>query len=1108
MKFFASKRTQRLTNFALAALLVLSTMTASVPFLFSNKADAAPGVSYTTPALSTSDWTVDRSVPSGGWSVDTSANQRVILNVNQLHANTSAPFYQTEGVSKALSTGTDSIKADLYVAADWSTKPSLRVGLWGVAQDTGNTGPSYPIIEYVNLGGYIGWRVWNANDGTWTNVVATTNVGGQNTVEIVSNFNTGNYDFYVNNSKVYSYSADGYTTFTNMIFNNYNAATGDASGNYSVIWKNIATGSLPKVAACSATNTYETVNLNNWNLGDTRATGHNQLVPNGLHVWTEGATSTDKAAGYFATNFALQDAGVPAINFASTSGGTPGLQMAVDFDNNGATDGILVGESVYGNDWWLSNSAAQFVKDGAPLHTGGSGSVNHGTLNAWLAAFPNARVKSVGYSLGSGVLGNDVISSMTYGCVNYTFDVDTEKPVINTVYGTPASTLNNAGSVNVVASDNGGLKKISFTVDGTSKYAVLNVAGNTTTAATLTKTIGSLGLADGTYTVKAAAEDLNGNFAVPKTLTIIIDNVAPTVTIKPESVGSIPSNTFKNVSFKLFDANKIDRLTLNGAEKNLTDGIWSDLNGVTVGSFGAVEGSNTLVVYDVAGNATTYSFTIDTTGPATPTLVSPADGASKNGGPTQVWADSNPGDVAYYIYQSFSDAALTVPVYSTTTTGTHRTIGGTQNTTIYWRVIAVDALGNRSAPSDAWKLVIDNTAPTASIAFPARGSSATSFTVTYSEAMNYDDATNPANYFLANWPGAGGSGDLSGHATITYDAASNTATVHFTTPGWYVSGEQLWGVSGVRDLADNAITTVSAFSSDNLSPAAPTNIATTTPTKSLTSVWTWDTATDPENVTNGASGVKGYEYQLTQQGVATNYTAWVSTTATTATTTVSSEGDYVLHVRAIDNAGNVGNESTGDLTVDTTGPTINVNPGTSASNQPAITGTVGSDTDHVNVTIEDVNGNQVDFGPAIYVVNGTTWSYAVQNPLANGTYTVFARAYDTLGNYTDNSALVTVAVTPTTNQPASTVSNTQTPTITSLSAAAVLGATTDTPNGTGAADVKGTTDDKTASAVNSDANQGKVFGLAWYWWILILAALASIAWYIAAAVRRHNEANA
>src|SRR5690606_11827829 len=53
----------------------------------------------------------------------------------------------------------------------------------------------------------------------------------------------------------------------------------------------------------------------------------------------------------------------------------------------------------------------------------------------------------------------------------------------------------------------------------------------------------------------------------------------------------------------------------NGVVKDLSNNKWSDVNGVTTGMFGAIEGQNTIVIYDVAGNTTTYTFTIDTIKP-------------------------------------------------------------------------------------------------------------------------------------------------------------------------------------------------------------------------------------------------------------------------------------------------------------------------------------------------------------------------------------------------------------------------------------------------------------------------------------------------------------
>ncbi|RYJ06891.1 MAG: hypothetical protein EON52_04050, partial [Actinomycetales bacterium] len=48
-------------------------------------------------------------------------------------------------------------------------------------------------------------------------------------------------------------------------------------------------------------------------LSETRATGHNDFVDDGVRVYTEGSTSTDKAAGYFDVNKPLADVGEPSL---------------------------------------------------------------------------------------------------------------------------------------------------------------------------------------------------------------------------------------------------------------------------------------------------------------------------------------------------------------------------------------------------------------------------------------------------------------------------------------------------------------------------------------------------------------------------------------------------------------------------------------------------------------------------------------------------------------------------------------------------------------------------------------------------------------------------
>ncbi|SIO17655.1 hypothetical protein [Agromyces cerinus] len=182
----------------------------------------------------------------------------------------------------------------------------------------------------------------------------------------------------------------------------------------------------PEPGTCEVTTSVVTTDLATWDLSQTKKTGHNELVDGGLRIWTEGATSEDKAAGYFSTDFPLIDAGATsiadALDYTATTGIEPGLQLVIDADDDGSVDGILVGEAVYGQNWWLSGGAKQFVKDSAPNTGGGNGSDWFGTIVQWAAAFPDATVDAIGYSLGSGVHGDGVITRITLGCVDYTFD--------------------------------------------------------------------------------------------------------------------------------------------------------------------------------------------------------------------------------------------------------------------------------------------------------------------------------------------------------------------------------------------------------------------------------------------------------------------------------------------------------------------------------------------------------------------------------------------------------------------------------------------------------------------------------------------------------------
>lgn len=168
-------------------------------------------------------------------------------------------------------------------------------------------------------------------------------------------------------------------------------------------------------------------------LSDTRATGHVEFLKDGLHVWTEGSTSTDKAAEYIG----VPTQGIPAtasLNWIGTQP-QPGSQIVFDVDSDRTNDNtwnILVGEPVYGDDYWYPGGTTRALAHGVtcPQTTGGSGSDCHGTLAEWQTAVPTAEVYAVGFSLGSGVKGDGVIRDLQVGDTDYRFTSDPATTVV------------------------------------------------------------------------------------------------------------------------------------------------------------------------------------------------------------------------------------------------------------------------------------------------------------------------------------------------------------------------------------------------------------------------------------------------------------------------------------------------------------------------------------------------------------------------------------------------------------------------------------------------------------------------------------------------------
>ncbi len=114
----------------------------------------------------------------------------------------------------------------------------------------------------------------------------------------------------------------------------------------------------------------------------------------------------------------------------------------------------------------------------------------------------------------------------------------------------------------------------------------------------------------------AVITDAAGNTSTLTADVSWIDRTAPTIKVKDGYVGNLDSKIFSNVSFALSDAGngKVDKYVINGYTSDFNNNKHSDANFQNIKSH-LVEGKNTLVLYDEAGNSTEYDFTYDTTSP-------------------------------------------------------------------------------------------------------------------------------------------------------------------------------------------------------------------------------------------------------------------------------------------------------------------------------------------------------------------------------------------------------------------------------------------------------------------------------------------------------------
>lgn len=152
--------------------------------------------------------------------------------------------------------------------------------------------------------------------------------------------------------------------------------------------------------------------------------------------------------------------------------------------------------------------------------------------------------------------------------------------------------------------------------------------------------------------------------------------------------------------------------------------------GDTSASDAGIDGYFDNVILRKGSDVTVYDFepapAADTTAPAVPTHLSPADGTSTTTAAQNLidWSDvTDPSSPVSYYYEASNSSsvdangAFVSPIYqSGALSASEIATPGTPEGTYYWHVRAVDAANNSSAWSAPWQLTIDNTpVPPASV---------------------------------------------------------------------------------------------------------------------------------------------------------------------------------------------------------------------------------------------------------------------------------------------------------------------------------------------------------------------------------------------------------
>ena len=451
-------------------------------------------------------------------------------------------------------------------------------------------------------------------------------------------------------------------------------------------------------------------------------------------------------------------------------------------------------------------------------------------------------------------------------------------------------------------------------------------------------------------------------------------------------------------------------------------------------------------------------------------------------------------------------------------------------------VQAVDAAGLTSDWAPACAVTYDATAPASpTLQLPANNA----YLNNNNFWFDWSDSTGASGYeFQASQSSAtDGSGSLS--SGVWHGDASGTEPTESRAWSSGANGVWYWQVRAV-DMAGNksAWTPAAKLTIDLTAPVATITNPTGGSVRGLVNLTGTVSDDNPMNSYFSIYNASGtlVSSSLYTDGRTTHDFSW--------NTDAVPEGEYTIYFETRDKAGNKDGSIAAPgasvkkvmVTVDRTNPVVSLDD-IAAVTEGANTVITGLVTDETSAQVEVFVGGA---SRGLATVTGST--FRIELTLSEGTHEVFAKAVDAVGNNSstspktalvqpapvvddeDEDTPVTPVVTPsaegdngelpqtTTDQPSDTNQIFTAP-IVALGDQAVLGeqdegVSDDTDKSlavrsaveTDNTDVKGAEDVKTAQVFSP-------LGLAWFWWLLILAGIVTLWWILATARRRNPEQN-